>query len=165
MKALAMQLKLRLSAAEKAGVLLLGAALVFSFLVVKPLEERSRLLLSRIHPEASGSADAKVAAVYRFLKKEESPTDWLAKLYGIARATGIELQSASYTSREAGERITRYEIVLPVAGSYAQLREFLRRSSAEIPVLSIDQMSVKRESRNASALQAELRLTLHMVQP
>jgi hypothetical protein len=161
----AMQFKLRLSFAEKAAVLLLGTALAFSFLVVKPLEERSRLLLSRIHPEASGGDDAKVAAVYRFLKKEESPTDWLAKLYGIARATGIEMQSARYTTHEAGGRIARYEIVLPVAGSYAQLREFLRRSSAEIPVLSVDQMSVRRENRGASALQAELRLTLHMVQP
>lgn len=156
--------KLRVSSLEKASLALLGTALAFSFLVVKPLEERSRLLLSRIHPAAAGGTDAKVAAVYRFLKKEESPTDWLAKLYGIGRATGIELQSASYTTQEAGGRITRYEIVLPVAGSYAQLREFLKRASAEIPVLSVDQMSLKRESRNDGALQAELRLTLHMVQ-
>jgi Tfp pilus assembly protein PilO len=156
--------KLRFSSFEKASFALLCTALAFSFLVVKPLQERSRLLLSRIHPAAASSSDAKVAAVYRFLKKEESPTDWLAKLYGIGRATGIELQSASYTTHEAGGRITRYEIVLPVAGSYAQLREFLKRASAEIPVLSIDQMSLKRENRNDGALQAELHLTLHMVQ-
>jgi hypothetical protein len=159
-----MDLRLTLSAVEKGALLLLGAALAFSFLVAKPLEERGRLLLSRIHPAAASGADAKVAAVYRFLKKDESPTDWLAKLYGIGRATGIELQSASYTTHEAGGRITRYEIVLPVAGSYAQLREFLKRVNAEIPVLSVDQMSLKRESRNDGALQAELRLTLHMVQ-
>jgi hypothetical protein len=157
--------KLRLSIAEKMSLLALGIALAFSVLVAKPLQERSRLLLSRIQPEAPGGVDANVAAVYGFLSKEETPTDWLAKLYGIGRATGIELQSASYSSQESGGRIARYQIVLPVAGSYAQLRDFLKRASAEIPVLSIDQMSVKRESRNDSALQAELRLTLHMVQP
>ena len=155
--------KLRLSAAEKTALAALCTALAFSILVARPLEERSRLLLTRIHPEAAGSADAKVAAVYRYLKKEESPTDWLAKLYGIGRATGIELQSASYTTHEAGGRITRYEIVLPVAGSYSQLRDFLKRATSEIPVLSVDQMSLKRESRNDGALQAELHLTLHLV--
>jgi hypothetical protein len=32
-------------------------------------------------------------------------------------------------------------------------------------VLSLDQLSLKRESRNAGAVQAELRMTLHMVKP
>ena len=157
-------MKLRLSPFEKSALAVLATALAFSVLVVRPLEERSRLLLSRIGPEAAGSADAKVAAVYRFLKKEETPTDWLAKLYGIGRATGIELQSATYSAAQPGGRIQRYEIVLPVAGTYTQLRDFLKRATAEIPVLSVDQMSLKRESRNDGALQAELHLTLHMVQ-
>jgi hypothetical protein len=157
------KLKLRLSPLEKTALALLATALAFSILVVRPLEGRSRLLVSRIQPEAAGNADAKVAALYRYLKKEESPTDWLAKLYGIGRATGIELQSASYSTQQSGGRITRYEIVLPVAGTYQQLRDFLKRATAEIPVLSVDQMALKRESRNDGALQAELRLTLHMV--
>ena len=157
-----MKLKLRLSRLEKTAFAVLATALAFSFLVVRPLEERSRLLVSRIQPEAAGNADAKVAALYRYLKKEESPTDWLAKLYGIGRATGLDLQSATYTTQSSG-RIERYEIVMPVAGSYQQLRDFLKRATAEIPVLSVDQMTLKRESRKDGALQAELRLTLHMV--
>ena len=156
------KLKLRLSPLEKTALALLATALAFSILVVRPLEGRSRLLVSRIQPEAAGNADAKVAALYRYLKKEESPTDWLAKLYGIGRATGLDLQSATYTTQSSG-RIERYEIVMPVAGSYQQLRDFLNRASAEIPVLSVDQMTLKRESRKDGALQAELRLTLHMV--
>jgi len=156
------KLKLRLSSLEKTAFAVLATALAFSFLVVRPLEERSRLLVARIQPEAAGNADAKVAALYRYLKKEESPTDWLAKLYGIGRATGLDLQSATYATQSSG-RIERYEIVMPVAGSYQQLRDFLKRASAEIPVLSVDQMTLKRESRKDGALQAELRLTLHLV--
>ena len=157
-----MKLTLRLSRLEKTAFAVLATALAFSFLVVRPLEERSRLLVSRIQPEAAGNADAKVAALYRYLKKEESPTDWLAKLYGIGRATGLELQSATYAMQSSG-RVERYEIVMPVAGSYQQLRDFLKRATAEIPVLSVDQMTLKRESRNDGAVQAELKLTLHMV--
>jgi hypothetical protein len=157
-----LNLRVRLGLPERLSLLALGGALAFSFLVVKPLEERSRLLLSRINPQASGAADAKVAEVYRFLKKDESATDWLAKLYAIGHATGVELQSAKYSSDAAG-RIERYQIVLPVAGSYTQLRDFLKRATAEIPVLSVDQMSLKRDSRSDGSVQAELRLTLHMV--
>src|SRR3954469_462769 len=157
-----LNLKLRLGLPERLSLLALVGALAFSFLVVKPLEERSRLLLSRIHPEASGANDAKVAEVYRFLKKDESATDWLAKLYSIGHATGVDLQSAKYSSDAAG-RIERYQIVLPVSGSYTQLRDFLKRATAEIPVLSVDQMSLKRDNRADGAVQAELRLTLHMV--
>ena len=54
-------------------------------------------------------------------------------------------------------------IVLPVSGSYPQIRDFLKRSLAEIPLMSVDQLALKRESRNDAAVQAELRLTLHMV--
>jgi hypothetical protein len=54
-------------------------------------------------------------------------------------------------------------MVLPVAGSYPQIRDFLKRSLAEIPVMSVDQLTLKRESRNDGTVQAELRITLHMV--
>ena len=58
----------------------------------------------------------------------------------------------------------RYEIVLPVAGSYGQIRDFLKRALAEIPVMSVDQLTLKREGKQPTlALQAEMRLTLHMV--
>ena len=42
----------------------------------------------------------------------------------------------------------RYEIVLPASGSYGQIRDFLKRSVAEIPVLSVDQVTLKKEEKN-----------------
>jgi Tfp pilus assembly protein PilO len=150
-----------------ASIALLGAALLFSNVVVEPLEARSRLLNETAGREArktdaSQSGD-KVAAVYEFLQKEEDTTDWLAKLHGIGIATGVQLKSANYRTQKTEGRIVRYEIVLPVAGSYAQIRDFLKRSLAEIPVLSVDQLTLKREGKGDGAIQAEMRLTLHMV--
>jgi len=149
--------------------LLLAAALFFS-LVVKPAQQSSDELdleltkhASRpVSTEPAGAGD-RLAALYKFLQRSEAPTDWLAKLYGIAVATGVELQSASYRTPLATGRVERYEISVPVTGSYGQIREFVKRSLAEIPVLSIDQLSIKRQSRNDGAVQAELRLTLHRV--
>jgi Tfp pilus assembly protein PilO len=152
------------------ALLLIAAAAMFHFVVLQPLQARNELLKERVSRQAprtdagqpESTAD-KVGTVYEFLMKDQPTTDWLAKLHGIGSATGVQLKSASYRTPPVEGRIVRYEIVLPVAGSYPQIREFLRRSLAEIPVLSIDQLTLKRESRNDGALQAELRMTLHMV--
>jgi len=151
---------------------LIAAAAMFHFVVLQPLQARNDLLKERVSRQAprTGAAQPQstadnVVTVYEFLMKDEqtTTTDWLAKLHGIGAATGVQLKSASYRTPPLEGRIVRYEIVLPVAGSYPQIREFLRRSLAEIPVLSVDQVTLKRASRNDGALQAELRMTLHMV--
>jgi hypothetical protein len=147
-----------------ASSVLLAAALLFSSFVLKPLEERNQLLKETAgrggnKADASPSGD-KVAAVYEFLQKNEDTTDWLAKLHGIGIATGLQLKSATYRTQKTEGRIVRYEIVLPVAGNYTQIRDFLKRSRAEIPLLSVDSLTLKRAD---NAIQAEMRLTLHMV--
>jgi hypothetical protein len=158
-----------------AFTLLAGAALFYKG-ALEPLQARNERLSAELarHErqaapgEAGAGAAGKLETLYSYLGRSEAPTDWLAKLYGIGKATGVELQSANYRSQppaaNAG-RVERYEIVLPVTGSYAQLREFLKRTLTEIPVLSLDQMTLKREGRNDGDVQAELRMTLHLVKP
>jgi Tfp pilus assembly protein PilO len=150
-----------------AGIALLAAALFFSSFVVQPLEQRGVLLQERAArkaPAAGKDAELrgaeKVGAVYQFLQKDEEVTDWLAKLHGIGAASGVQLKSATYRTHKTEARIVRYEITLPAAGSYAQIRDFLKRSLAEIPLMSLDSVSLK---RNEGAVHAEMRLTLHMV--
>ncbi len=149
---------------------LLAVSGAFHLYVVEPMRERNQDLETSVARHARKMAPAqpsavgdKLSALYKFLERSEVPTDWLAKLYGIGTATGVELQSATYRTQQAGSRVERYEIVLPVTGSYAQIRDFLKRSLAEIPVLSLDQISLKREGAKEGAVQAELRLTLHLV--
>jgi Tfp pilus assembly protein PilN len=155
----------RIGMAGVAAIGLLAAALFFSNFMVRPLEERSALLKQSASAKAQSAAPsgAKVAAVYAYLQKEEDTTDWLAKLHGIGTATGVQIRAASYGTKPAEGRIVRYEIVLPVAGSYAQIRDFLKRAQAEIPVMSIDQVTLKKDEKKGGAIHAEMRLTLHMV--
>ena len=154
----------RIGPAGMAGIFLLAAALLFSSYVLRPLEHRASLLRDRVsqkNPVAQPGAE-KVAAVYEYLQQAEEPTDLLAKLHAIGTASGVQMKSASYKTHQTDARIVRYEVVLPVAGSYAQIRDFLKRSLAEIPVMSLDQLTLKREEKG-SAVHAEMRLTLHMV--
>ncbi|HET7669379.1 MAG TPA: hypothetical protein VFK84_03140 [Burkholderiales bacterium] len=149
------------------ALVVFAGAGVFFTAVLQPLKDKHRVLEARASaaaPVQAVSPSDKLNAVYEYLNKPESTTDWLAKLYAIGRATGVELQSASYkTAAAGGGRLERYEIVVPLTGSYTQMRDFLKRSLAEIPVLSLDQISLKRETRRDGTVQAELRLTLHKV--
>ena len=155
----------RIGMAGVAAIGLLAAALFFSNFMVRPLEERNALLKQSASGKANSAAPsgAKVAAVYAYLQKEEATTDWLAKLHGIGTATGVQMRAATYGTKPAEGRIVRYEIVLPVAGSYAQIRDFLKRAQAEIPVMSVDQVTLKKDEKKGGTIQAEMRLTLHMV--
>ena len=194
LKSRLLQLRDELGPMGLASLALLAVTAMFLSLVLKPLQEKNVALESslarnagRAEAGAPAAAGGKLERFYNRLESTEAPTDWLAKLYGIGKATGVELQSGSYRSvnpsatgngatagnaatagaerpgASGGGRIERYEIVLPVAGSYPQLREFLKRALLEIPVLSLDQLTLKRESRNDGAVQAELRMTLHLV--
>jgi len=165
------RLRDELGMAGIAAIALFIAAGAFMTLVLQPMKEKNRVLEARagigrdLAAVSSVNAAEKVASVYEYLEKPEATTDWLAKLYAIGRATGVELAQANYKTQSASGKLERYEIVVPLAGSYTQMREFLKRALAEIPVLSLDQITLKREHRREGMLQAELRLSLHMVKP
>jgi hypothetical protein len=160
------RLKRELGSLGMAALVLMGLGMAFSSLVLAPIEKRNELLKSSLkRAPKEGPSGQKVEAVYEFLRKDAETTDSLAKLYGIGKATGVELKSASYKTQSEAGRIERYEIVLPATGSYTQIRDFLKRALNEVPVLSLDQMLLKRESRDDGVVNAELRLTLHKLKP
>jgi Tfp pilus assembly protein PilO len=164
MKEKILQMREQLGPTGLASLALLAAAIAFFALAVQPLEQKDRALRAALERRAAAGADYgpdQLAAFYRFLERKEETTDWLAKLHGIARATGVDLRSATYRTQDAGTRLERYEIVVPVSGSYGQIRDFLKRTLAEVPVLSLDQVSLKRESRNDAQVRAELRMAIH----
>jgi len=168
MKNRILRLRHELGPVGMAGLALLVGAGLFLMLVLQPLQDKRERLAHALERQAGraaaqgGNASEKVAAVQRLLEPKEATTDALAKLYAIGQATGVVLQSGSYRESRAGG-VERYEIKLPVSGSYGQIRDFLKRALAEIPTLSLDQMSLKRENRKEGALNAELNLTLHRV--
>src|ERR1051325_2606967 len=125
------RLRDELGAMGMAALALFVAAGAFMTLVLQPLKEQNRTLRAQARmidnpaPPAAASGE-KLAAVYDYLRKPEQTTDWLAKLYAIGHSTGVELAQATYKSQTApGGKLERYEIVLPLTGSYTQMREFL----------------------------------------
>ena len=155
------------------GLAILAASTGFLVLVLQPLETKHRLLDERLarharHPDetnlprgAISSPAAKLNAFYRFFDGEADPTDSLARIHGVAKARGIGLRQGEYRPLASEGRLERYQIVLPIAGNYGQVRGFLEDVLAEIPVLSLDQAVMRRARANASLVETEVTMTLH----
>lgn len=159
-----------LGSSGTAAVVLLAGSVLFLFLGLQPLKERNarldeHLVGSQRAAPNSQSAEDRLSAFYRFFDRPEQATDWLARLNQIGQSVGLELRSAEYKTVATHSRIERYEISLPVTGSYQQVRLFLQKALRDIPVLSLDQVSFKRAPSGENLVDAQLRLTLHMVKP
>ena len=155
-----LDLRHELGAMGTAALVMLAAAGVFFLMVLQPMQGERARLENALSKNKSKPETQNLAAFYGFLESKDDSTDALAKLYAIGTATGVDLQSGTYKTQRAGARLERYELALPVTGRYAQIRDFLNRALAELPALSLDQMTLR---RNKDAVQAELRLTLHKV--
>ena len=168
-------LRRELGALGLASLGVLAAALLLLGFVVRPLEMRSDRLQEVLAASSARTATAvagspshnaaKLAALYGHLETREQTTDLLARLNAAGAAAGVELRTAEYRVQKGASRIERYEITLPVAGSYAQIRTFLAKALSEIPALSLDHVSFRKQSASDAEVQVELRLTLHMVRP
>lgn len=158
-----LRLRYELGALGAVGLFLLAATGVFFLTVIQPMQDERARLEGALAKSGAKAGSANLSAFYGFLESKDETTDALAKLHAIGTATGVEMQSGNYRTQQAAGRLERYELALPVAGSYAQIRDFLNRALAEIPTLSLDQMTLKRDGRNESTVRAELRLTLHKV--
>ncbi len=156
---------------------LLAGAVLFLLFVLRPLEARNELLARQLAGVVSpGSATderlvraaapaARLAAFYQFFEAKQETTDRLAELYGIGKAAGVELRSAEYRLQKTGTRIERYEIALPLTGSYAQVRAFLENALIAIPALSLDRVKFHRKRPDDTLVEAEVRLTLYLANP
>ena len=163
----------RLGWPGKAALALLASTAVFHQAALIPLDaqrqslERSAERAARLRsPDPNlvraASPSSKLAAFYRFFQREESTTDWLAKLYAVAEKSGVSLRLAEYRLAPGPGKLDLYEIALPLAGDYAQIRAFLENALIEIPVLSLDQVNFRRKRTNDLTVETEVRLTMHV---
>jgi hypothetical protein len=166
-------LRSRLGGAGLAALGMLAIGFAFLVLVLQPLEARNAQIARKLarleRPQANGAsaipAAQQLAVFYQRLQADQSATGWLDRLHASAKLAGLEMRTAEYRMKDAGQRVVRYEIALPVAGSYPQIRGFLGNALNEIPALSLDQVSFSRQRANDGRIQADLRFTLHLLRP
>ncbi|MDB6002688.1 MAG: hypothetical protein JWP52_4387 [Rhizobacter sp.] len=165
-----------LTPAGVAGVVLLLAAALHQWLLVLPADARLAALRDQaLTTSASGhtreaepqaSAAEQLADFQAALPQPDSIPLWLGKINSAAAANGLLLASGEYRiERRPTERLMRYQLTLPVKGSYTQIRGFVGAVLADVPAASVDDIQMRRESAVAPTLDGRVRLSLFLAQP
>ena len=168
----------RLGAPGVVGIALLVFAAAFYFSAMRPAEHG----LAELRTEAadlekqfrmSGSLSGRkttpserLAAFYAFFPSAASTPELLRKINAAAEAKGIELQSGEYRMQHsAGAPLARYEITLPIKGSYVQIRGFVADVLAAIPAAVLEDVNLRRDSVGNAQIEARVRFTVYLGGP
>lgn len=146
------------------GILLFCAAFWGS--AIAPLAERharAAELVERLDAARAGGqpADDGLDTFYQFFRGGKSSADWLQRIYALARKEGLQLRQGTYRY-DRGERLSRYEVTLPVRGSYAQIRRFTADVLNEVPVASLDGIGFERKRADDPQVEAQVKFTLFL---
>ena len=126
--------------------------------------DRAQTRRGEVKPAATGEMQLK--AFYGQFPSSNRSDEWLAKIYATAERQHIVLESGAYrlTGAETGN-IRRYQITLPLRGSHVQIRRFLSELLSEVPAMSLDDISIKRETIDLPVVNAVIKLTLFLGRP
>lgn len=157
-----------------AGVVGLGVlffCVPFYFTAVRPVERElaaQRASADRTLPRgpaqqvALGGQTEELRRFYALFPPVESLSDELERLYGLARASGLDLLQGEYRAERQRSGLVSYRITLPVRGNYSQLRRFVGAVLKDMPIASIDTLKFERKKSADSLLEAQVRLTLYL---
>jgi len=149
------------------GLGLLLAALGVDRLLTLPLEEavrdgeaRLQHLAAQPRPDRLATTAASLSAR---LPAGAAAPEGVSRLFAAAGHAGLHLQEGSYRVLvQPGGGLRRYQITLPVRGSYPAIRAFLAEALERRPDLALDSLALRRENIGGPEVEARLGLTLFL---
>jgi Tfp pilus assembly protein PilO len=85
----------------------------------------------------------------------------MGSIVTIAAATGIQLERGNYEYVASDDdAIARYRMLLPVTGSYPQVRKFVENLLATVPAIALDNVRIERDNISDQVIAADLRFSV-----
>ncbi|HEV7390226.1 MAG TPA: GspMb/PilO family protein [Burkholderiales bacterium] len=129
--------------------------------VAERLHRRTQVALKQ--PVVRRGPAQQLETFYEFFPPATTLSDWLLKIYAAAEQHGVALDAGDYKLvQEKTSRLARYQMMLPVKGSYEQIRGFIAAVLNDVPAVAVDDIALKRETIGSSNLEARLKLTLFL---
>ncbi|MBI1425277.1 MAG: type 4a pilus biogenesis protein PilO [Gammaproteobacteria bacterium] len=103
---------------------------------------------------------------YQFFPAQSTAPNWLNKIFTAARDQHLDLPEGKYrVIHERAGSLLRYEITLPVTGSYQQLHKFIAAVLSEIPIAALDGVTFERNKISNALIDAKFKISLYLGQP
>lgn len=133
------------------------------------LEEQARLsaeLASAALPAASPAApdpSRQASRILTTLPRQTEATGALERVFAAADSEGLSVGQGEYIlAVDASGALVRYQIRVPLRGSYPQIRRFVGRALEALPTLGLEQIEFQRQSISERELEATVGLTLFL---
>ncbi|CAD5108984.1 GspMb/PilO family protein [Zestomonas carbonaria] len=140
-----------------------------AWLALEQLSERTALQSAQLARIERGDEAPPVASgqqlddFRRNLPAQLDATSTIDRIYALANGERLSLARGEYAlGVDTRTRLARYQIVLPVRGSYPQLRRFLHALLAEVPALVLEDLDFQRKQISETELEGRIRLTLYL---
>lgn len=162
-----------------AGGALVLASVAYGVAVLRPAAQQHQAARQQVaEAEAlqarrdSGDAPApqspaeERAAFYRQFPAQADATRWIERIYRAAAAEKLALTRGEYVLVPVPDSgLWRYQITLPVRGSYGHIRRFIAATLAGVPNLQLDDLSLQRQNIGDNEVEGRIRLSLFLVRP
>jgi hypothetical protein len=158
------------------GAALIAVAVGYAVVAVLPArDEAARLAVQAERAEArvarirSGAeappepAAQRLDAFHRSLPEQALATEAIDRIFAAAEAERLSLSRGEYAlviDPEPG--LARYQILLPVRGTYPQLRRFLGAALDAVPALGLEDIDFQRKQIGETELEGRIRMTLYL---
>lgn len=157
---------------ELQALVVCAACALQYFAVIQPerarletaLRQTSALQLKRPVPVAQPDpAAAELGRFYARFPSQAVFPDSLGQLLKTAAAHALNVNDGEYTvARETTGRLVRFQIVLPLRGTYPQVRGFLTALAHEVPGMVLENARFERHEIGDPTLDVRLRLVLFL---
>lgn len=153
---------------------LMIATALFWIAILMPLQqrvaeaERSQRaqregMLRRADLNQAGDPQERLARFYAFFDESGGLAGKLERLEAAARASGLVLRRAEYRMLASpDQKLARYQIILPVEGSYRTIRNFASQALETIPALALSQIKFQRRRISEGTAEAQIIFTLYL---
>ncbi|MEG0858716.1 MAG: type 4a pilus biogenesis protein PilO [Pseudomonas sp.] len=100
---------------------------------------------------------------HKQLPAQPQATVAIDRIYSLAKAERISLARGEYAlGVDPKTQLARYQILLPVRGSYPQIRRFVHALLGQLPALVLEDVDLQRKKIGDSELTGRLRMTLYL---
>lgn len=84
-------------------------------------------------------------------------------LHAIAESYGLKIKKAQYKYTFSVEgQFYNYQIILPIKGSYSDIRMFVEEFLSTFPFASLDQINFKRDNSSEELVEAKIQFSLFL---
>ena len=125
------------------------------------LRQRAQTALAQGGIRTTDNAQSQLETFYRFFPASENRNADLARIYKAAAHQSLILETGEYRYvSDTNNKLSRYQITLPIKGSYMQIRNFVNEVLTKVPSASVEDISFKRENIGSPTLDARIKLVI-----